>query len=84
MNKTVRAVLGFLGFFAGVGILMSDRFQDIRDAVPESLYYWAFVVLLAGMTVLGLYAWWQHYNGRKMDSTVGRLKKWLDSNHWPI
>jgi hypothetical protein len=82
MSKKVRTVLSFLGFFVVAGILMSDRFQDISDTVPESAYYWAFIVTLAGLTVLGLYAWWQNYNGRKMDPTVHRVKKWIERPSW--
>jgi hypothetical protein len=84
MTKTVRLVLAILGFFAVVGILVSDRFRDLIDAVPESVYFYGVVVSVAVMTVVGSYAWWQHYHGRKMDPAIGRLKKWLDSNKWPI
>lgn len=84
MNKTVRLALSVLAFLAVVGILLSDRFQRFSDAVPESVYYYIVVVSVAVMTVLGIYAWWQHYHGRTMDPTVARLKKWLDQSNWPI
>jgi hypothetical protein len=84
MSKTVRIVLGLLGFFAVVGILVSDRFHDLIDAVPESTYFYIVVVSVAVMTALGFYVWWQHYNGRQLHPTIARLKKWLYSNNWPI
>jgi hypothetical protein len=84
VSKTVRLVLGLLGFFAAIGILVSDRFHDIIDAMPESVYFYAVAVSVAVMTVLGSYAWWQTYNGRKMHPTIDRLKRWLYSNNWPI
>lgn len=84
MSKTVRIVLGLFLFFAVIGILVSDRFHDLIDAMPESVYFYAVVVSVAVLTVLGSYSWWQHYNGRKMHPTIGRLKKWLDSTNWPI
>jgi drug/metabolite transporter (DMT)-like permease len=82
MSQRVRTGLGIVGFFAVVGVLMSDRFQDIRDAIPESVYYWVAVVFLAVITVVGFYAWWQNYNGRKMDPTVHRVKKWIERPSW--
>jgi len=82
MSQRVRTVLSFIGFFAVTGILMSDRFQDVSDAVPESLYFWVIAMLVSGMTVLGFYSWWQQYNGRKMHSTIERVKKSLESPSW--
>jgi predicted MFS family arabinose efflux permease len=84
VSNTVRTALSLFGFLVVVGILVSDRFHDLSDAVPVSVYFYIVVVSVAGMTVLGSYAWWQHYNGRKMHPTVDRLKKWLDSTNWPI
>jgi hypothetical protein len=73
MSQRVRIVLSFIGFFAVTGILMSDRFQDISAAIPESLYFWVIAMLVSGMTVLGFYSWWQQYNGRKMHHTIERV-----------
>jgi hypothetical protein len=82
MSQRVRTVLSFVGFFAVIGILMSDRFQDVSDAVPESLYFWVIAMLVSGMTVLGFYSWWRQYNGRKMHPAIERVKKSLESPSW--
>jgi hypothetical protein len=82
MRSQVRALLAFLGFFVVTGILMSDRFEDIRHAIPESLSYYLFVGIVAAMIVVGLHSWWQRYSGRTPDPTVSRLKSWIEDTPW--
>ena len=82
MSERKRAVLCFLGFIAFIGVAMSDRFQTIIDSIPESLAYYAFIVPLAGVAILGFYSWWQHYNGRKLNPTVNRMRKLLEGPAW--
>jgi hypothetical protein len=78
----MRAILGFFGFVAIAALLMTDRFDDFRSALPEAVYFYFFAVLLLGMTALGFYAWWQHYNRRELNPTAARVKKWFESPTW--
>jgi len=82
MSERKRAVLCFLGFLTFTGVAMSNGFRDIIDSIPESLSYFAFIVPLAGVTLVGFYSWWQHYHGRKLNPTVERLRKRLESPAW--
>ncbi len=82
MSERTRALLAFVGFFIVAGILMSDRFEALRYAVPETLSYYLFIGTVAVLTVVGIYSWWQHYNGRQADPTVRRFRKWLEDPRW--
>jgi H+/Cl- antiporter ClcA len=82
MSEKVRAILGFVGFIAVAAFVMSDRYEDFRSSIPESAYFYVYGLILLGITALGLYAWWQHYNRRQLHPTVDRVKKWFESPAW--
>jgi hypothetical protein len=82
MSQRARAILAFLGFLAVLAFVMSDRFENFTSAIPEALYFYVFAVVLAGMTTLGFYAWWQRYNRKELHPTVSRVKKWFESPTW--
>jgi hypothetical protein len=82
MSTRTRALLSFAGFILVFVAVTSDRFAALLDAVPEALYYWVFMVLLAFMIVLGGYAWWQRLHGKRLDPKVARLKELVEKRSW--
>jgi hypothetical protein len=82
MSPKKRALLGFVGFILVFSVVTSDRFSALLEAVPEGLYYWSFIVLLALMIVVGFYSWWQRFHGRELDPKAARLKELVEKRTW--
>jgi hypothetical protein len=82
MSQRARAILCLFGFLAVAALVTSDGFLGVRNAVPEGLYWSFFIVILGTTLILGIYSWWQHFNGRRLNPTAERLKDQISSPAW--